>query len=72
MPWHKMVRGRVVEKRSEISNLDLKKDIDRIIKLEEIFYPFWNNGLSSRLSNVLRPSSEAVKEGRILLPDKMS
>ncbi len=63
MPWHKMVTGRVVDKRFEISNLDLIKDMYRIIKLEEIFYPLWNNGLSSSLSNVLRPSFEVVKEG---------
>jgi len=51
-----MVSGRVVDKRFEISNLDLIKDMDRIFKPEEIFYPSWNNGLSSSLSNVLRPS----------------
>jgi hypothetical protein len=56
MPWHKMVSVRVVDKRFEISNLDLIKDMDRIFKPEEIFYPSWNNGLSSSLSNVLRPS----------------
>jgi hypothetical protein len=43
----------------------LIKDIDRIIKLEEIYYPSWNNGLSSSLSNVLRPSFEVVKKGQI-------
>jgi len=42
-----MVSGRVVDKRFEISNPDLIKDTDRINKLEEIFYPSWNNGLSS-------------------------
>jgi len=31
-----MVIFRVIEKRSEISNLNLIKDIDRIIKPEEI------------------------------------
>jgi len=42
-----MVSGRVVDKRFEISNPDLIKDLDRIIKLEEIYYPSLNNGLSS-------------------------
>ena len=41
-----MVIGRVVEKRSEISNLDLIRDIDRIIKPEESFYPSWTNVLA--------------------------
>jgi hypothetical protein len=36
MPWHKMVSGRVVDKRFEISNLDLIKEMDRIIKPGEI------------------------------------
>jgi len=36
MPWYKMVSCRVVDKRFEMSNLDLIKDTDKIIKLEEI------------------------------------
>ncbi len=31
-----MVSGRIVDKRFEIANLELIRDMDRIIKLEEI------------------------------------